>query len=118
MEMPIYWASCPAGNTEYFGVSLEVHRQPDRSSSCRRRVGVGHGEQEQLGKLRLAKTVRHCFAEQPPAKEFRLIKIEVEQAALVESLPLHHRHPFDRLLAARARRAGRARPSRGDACDD
>ena len=21
-EMPIYWASCPVANTEYFGVSL------------------------------------------------------------------------------------------------
>ncbi|MCG6940777.1 MAG: type II toxin-antitoxin system VapC family toxin [Thiohalocapsa sp.] len=48
-------------------------------------------------------TVHDYFADHLPANDFRLIKIGLEHAALVESLPLHHRDPFDRPLAAQAR---------------
>lgn len=59
-----------------------------------------------LGKLKLAKPVGRYFAEHLAANDFRLLGVSLEHAAAVEGLPLHHRDPFDRLLAAQARYEG------------
>jgi PIN domain nuclease of toxin-antitoxin system len=37
------------------------------------------------------------------ANGFRLLGIELDDVATIETLPLHHRDPFDRLLVAQAR---------------
>lgn len=56
-----------------------------------------------LGKIRLAQPVGRYVASQIAANGFRLIGIDLDEVALLESLPMHHRDPFDRLLIAQAR---------------
>lgn len=56
-----------------------------------------------LGKLALGKTVEEYIANKI-MEGFKILAVEWEDAAAVENLPLHHRDPFDRLLAAQARR--------------
>ena len=55
-----------------------------------------------LGKLRLPAPIDRFLAEQLPANRFGFLPIEIRHLARVESLPFHHRDPFDRLLAAQA----------------
>lgn len=42
------------------------------------------------------------LAHQVERKKFKPLPISIEQALLVEKLPLHHQDPFDRLLIAQA----------------
>ena len=37
-----------------------------------------------------------------PIYQFRLLQIDLDDVSRVATLPLHHRDPFDRLLAAQA----------------
>ena len=54
-----------------------------------------------LGRLTLPSPVEQYVAEKLAAG-FELLPVEWYHAARVERLPLHHRDPFDRLLAAQA----------------
>jgi len=54
-----------------------------------------------LGRLVLPATVGDYVAEKL-AEGFSVLAIDWVHAAAVERLPLHHRDPFDRLLAAQA----------------
>ena len=54
-----------------------------------------------LGRLQLPGTVA-SYVSGKRDEGYRLLSIEASHAALVESLPFHHRDPFDRLLAAQA----------------
>ena len=58
------------------------------------------------GKLNLAVSVQRYFQEQLPANDFRLLPITLEQVTRVETLPHHHRDPFDRLLIVQALQEG------------
>jgi PIN domain nuclease of toxin-antitoxin system len=55
-----------------------------------------------LGKLVLSQPVERFIPEQLAANGFRLLGIDFRHCARVESLPFHHRDPFDRLLVAQA----------------
>ena len=55
-----------------------------------------------IGKLRLSLPVREYVPQHLAANQFRELPISFAHAARVESLELHHRDPFDRLLAAQA----------------
>lgn len=55
-----------------------------------------------LGKLRLSKPLERFIPEELTANDFQLLKIEFRHVAKVETLPFHHRDPFDRLLVAQA----------------
>lgn len=55
-----------------------------------------------LGKLKLTQSVERFVAEQVALNGFRLLQIDFRHAAAVESLPFHHRDPFDRMLVAQA----------------
>ncbi len=55
-----------------------------------------------LGKLRLATALNRFIPEQLAANGFNLLHIDFRHTARVESLPFHHRDPFDRLLVAQA----------------
>lgn len=55
-----------------------------------------------LGKLTLPNAIERFIPEQLAANRFRLLEIDFRHVALVSSLPLHRRDPFDRLLAAQA----------------
>ena len=54
-----------------------------------------------LGKLRMDVTTRH-LVETAVSAGVRLLPIHPEHLYAVESLPWHHRDPFDRLLVAQA----------------
>lgn len=58
------------------------------------------------GKLGLAVPVQRYCQEHLPANDFQLLPIHLEHVTLVETLPPHHRDPFDRLLIAQARQEG------------
>lgn len=55
-----------------------------------------------LKKLELAVPVQRYFQQHLPANDFRLLPLELDHVTRVETLPLHHRDPFDRLLIAQA----------------
>ncbi len=54
-----------------------------------------------LGRLELPCSVEEYVAEKA-AGGFGILSVDWPHAAAVERLPLHHRDPFDRLLAAQA----------------
>lgn len=54
------------------------------------------------GKLELTQTVAEFIPAELRANGFALLEIRFAHVALVEAMPLHHRDPFDRLLAAQA----------------
>ena len=54
------------------------------------------------GSIKLALPVGRYVAGHIEANGFRLLDIELDDVAAIETLPLHHRDPFDRLLAAQA----------------
>jgi PIN domain nuclease of toxin-antitoxin system len=56
-----------------------------------------------LGKLRLSKPVERFVHDLVTENGFRLLAIDLRHAAIVETLPFHHRDPFDRLLIAQAK---------------
>lgn len=53
-----------------------------------------------IGKLRLTKPVERFIPEELAANDFQLLSIDFRHIAKVETLPFHHRDPFDRLLVA------------------
>lgn len=55
-----------------------------------------------LKKLELAVPVQRYFQQHLPANDFRLLPLGLDHVTRVETLPLHHRDPFDRLLIAQA----------------
>jgi PIN domain nuclease of toxin-antitoxin system len=53
-----------------------------------------------IGKIRLTKPVERFIPEELAANDFQLLSIDFRHVAKVETLPFHHRDPFDRLLVA------------------
>lgn len=54
------------------------------------------------GKLELAVSVQRYFQEHLAHNDFQLLPIDLDHVTRVETLPPHHRDPFDRLLIAQA----------------
>jgi PIN domain nuclease of toxin-antitoxin system len=55
-----------------------------------------------VGKLNLSEPSRDLLSRELPRNNFELLPISLDHATAVESLPPHHRDPFDRLLAVQA----------------
>ena len=55
-----------------------------------------------LGKLRLPRAAGRFLEQQLPLNRIELLAITFADLTRVESLPVHHRDPFDRLIAAQA----------------
>jgi PIN domain nuclease of toxin-antitoxin system len=55
-----------------------------------------------IGKLTLASTPARFFVEHIAKNDFVAVPVEIRHIATLESLPLHHGDPFDRLLVAQA----------------
>ncbi len=55
-----------------------------------------------LGKLGLTEPSKVLLKRELSRNNLRMLPITLEHATAVESLPLHHRDPFDRLLIAQA----------------
>lgn len=68
-----------------------------------------------LGKLKLPSTVARFVVEHCEANNFGLLPITLTHVAAVESLPFHHRDPFDRLLVVQAHHEGLTLVSRDPA---
>lgn len=60
----------------------------------------------QLGKLTLPKPLRVLFQEEQATNGFRVLPVTLEHVYALDSFPLHHRDPFDRLLIAQAHQEG------------
>lgn len=56
----------------------------------------------QLGKLKLTVPLRDMIAEQRTKNALDLLAVSYDHVLTLDSLPLHHRDPFDRLLIAQA----------------
>ncbi len=54
------------------------------------------------GKIKLSSPVARFMSQHVESNGFRLMGIELDDVASVETLPLHHRDPFDRLLIVQA----------------
>ncbi len=54
------------------------------------------------GKLKLGESSGSFLTREITRNNFTLLPISLEHATAVETLPLHHRDPFDRLLIAQA----------------
>ncbi len=55
-----------------------------------------------LGKLKLGEPAAVLLSREIPANSFDLLPISLAHATAVETLPTHHKDPFDRLLVAQA----------------
>jgi Uncharacterized protein conserved in bacteria len=55
-----------------------------------------------IGKLSLSEPFDKLIPQQLSLNGFELLNIEIDHAAMVATLPFHHRDPFDRLLIAQA----------------
>jgi len=55
-----------------------------------------------IGKLSLGEPSRTFLEREITNNNFELLPISLEHATAVETLPFHHRDPFDRLLIAQA----------------
>jgi PIN domain nuclease of toxin-antitoxin system len=69
-----------------------------------------------LGKLSLATPLEH-LVRGGIEQGVRLLPVAAEHAYLVETLPFHHRDPFDRLLVAQALHEGLGLLSRDERLD-
>jgi len=56
----------------------------------------------QIGKLRFAKPLAEMITYQQQTNQINLLPVNLAHVLAVESLPLHHKDPFDRLLIAQA----------------
>jgi PIN domain nuclease of toxin-antitoxin system len=57
----------------------------------------------QLGKLQFAKPLEDMLAEQQRTNSIEILPITLAHALAIETLPLHYKDPFDRLLIAQAK---------------
>ena len=60
----------------------------------------------QLGKLTLPKPLRVLLQEEQATNGFRVLPVTLDHVYALDSFPLHHREPFDRLLIAQAHQEG------------
>ncbi|MBW4424300.1 MAG: type II toxin-antitoxin system VapC family toxin [Nostoc desertorum CM1-VF14] len=57
---------------------------------------------QNLGKLTFNQPFEIFITQQLNLNDFRLLDIKISHVAVVATLPLHHRDPFDRILIAQA----------------
>jgi PIN domain nuclease of toxin-antitoxin system len=55
-----------------------------------------------LGKITLKKPLRQIIADQIQRNRIEILPIKLEHALRLESLPSHHKDPFDRMLVSQA----------------
>ncbi len=60
----------------------------------------------QIGKLRLAKSLAEMVSDQQKTNQLSLLPVQLQHVLAIETLPLHHKDPFDRLLIAQANSEG------------
>ncbi|WP_020506682.1 type II toxin-antitoxin system VapC family toxin [Lamprocystis purpurea] len=96
-----------------------VDDDPQLSPEARRQIGDEQSEcyvslisawemsiKAATGKLKLAVSVARYFHENLTPNDFKLLPIALDHVTRVETLPFHHRDPFDHLLIAQAWQEG------------
>jgi PIN domain nuclease of toxin-antitoxin system len=114
-------SAATAATTPPAAPTIVWNRWPSACSTRRAPTSVGDAENDcyvslvsawemtikcATGQLKLAVSVQRYYQEHLPANDFQLLPIDLGHATLVETLPLHHRDPFDRLLIAQAWQEG------------
>ena len=56
----------------------------------------------QLMKLKLSLPLKDLIESQQQANELEILPVRIEHVLALDSLPLHHKDPFDRLLVAQS----------------
>jgi PIN domain nuclease of toxin-antitoxin system len=56
----------------------------------------------QLGKLKLNDSLQNLIQSQQTTNDMQLLPIELTHVLVLDTLPLHHKDPFDRLLIAQS----------------
>lgn len=54
----------------------------------------------QLGKLKLGMPLRQLVASQVETNDLKLLPVELSHVLVLDTLPFHHKDPFDRMLIA------------------
>lgn len=72
---------------------------------------------QSLGKLRLTLPVERLITERLPLLGVTVLPIQIARIGRLETLPFHHRDPFDRMLAAQALAEGLTVLSADEALD-
>ncbi len=56
----------------------------------------------QLGKLRLSSPLRELVESQVETNDLKILRVELAHVLVLDTLPFHHRDPFDRMLIAQS----------------
>jgi PIN domain nuclease of toxin-antitoxin system len=56
----------------------------------------------QLGKLKITQPLRTIIANQQASNRFEILNIQLEHVWVLDSLPLFHKDPFDRVLISQS----------------
>jgi len=56
----------------------------------------------QLGKLKLSMPLRELVLSQVETNGLKILPVELEHVLVLDTLPFHHKDPFDRLLIAQS----------------
>jgi len=59
-----------------------------------------------LGKLTLERPLGQTIADQQARNGIQILSVDLQHVLELQSLPLHHKDPFDRLLIAQAKHEG------------
>jgi PIN domain nuclease of toxin-antitoxin system len=78
-------------------IENSAHRKLVSRATCRE-IAIKVG----LKKLYLGEPTSTFLPRELRANGFDLLAIDLAHATIVETLPAHHRHPFDRMLIAQA----------------
>ena len=56
----------------------------------------------QLGKLKLSRPLKELVDSQVETNDLKVLPVELAHVLVLDTLPFHHKDPFDRLLVAQA----------------
>lgn len=54
----------------------------------------------QLGKLKLSRPLRELVESQVETNDLKILRVELAHVLVLDTLPFHHKDPFDRMLIA------------------
>ncbi|OHC71497.1 MAG: hypothetical protein A3H93_20360 [Rhodocyclales bacterium RIFCSPLOWO2_02_FULL_63_24] len=95
----LYWV---AGGTELSPAARSFISKPGNEIWVSQVTAWELASKAGQGKIKLSCLVSRFFSQHVEANGFRLMGIELDDVTSIESLPLHHRDPFDRLLIVQA----------------
>jgi PIN domain nuclease of toxin-antitoxin system len=56
----------------------------------------------QLGKLKLSRLLRELVESQVETNDLKILRVELAHVLVLDTLPFHHKDPFDRMLIAQS----------------